>query len=108
MNRSEAGPLKAAIGEFPNTTFDGLAFYIWDNADRLIPKFEKEIEADAEDDAALSDADRAKLIAETERDLMANAIDEECYIRMSEKAGAPILRRRDAPPAAVLQVTVTT
>ncbi|WP_338827631.1 hypothetical protein [Bradyrhizobium sp. 27S5] len=94
---------KGATG--PHTTFDGLAVDIWRNRDAYIARLEQLVdEKYADDSSALSDAERARLIAEAERDLLATARDEEGFIRMSEQAGTPISRRRDAHPAAVLGI----
>ncbi|UGY15569.1 hypothetical protein HAP48_0044845 [Bradyrhizobium septentrionale] len=96
---------KGSVG--PHTAFDGLAVDIWRNRDAYIARLEQLFnEKYADDSSALDDADRARLISEAERDLLAAAYDEESFIRTSEEAGLAIQRRRDAPPAAVLGVEV--
>jgi len=90
--------LDAAVGQAD--TFDGLAVLIWLFKPQLIDALEKEIDAIADDAAALSEADRDRLMAEVERDLLAVQRDEEFFIRQA----ANVARRRDAHPLAVLQL----
>lgn len=73
---------------------------IWLFKPQLIDALEKEIDAIADDAAALSEADRDRLMAEVERDLLAVQRDEEFFIRQA----ANVARRRDAHPLAVLQL----
>ena len=67
---------------------------------QLIEALENEIDDIADDTGALSEGDRAKLLGEVERDLLAVQRDEEFFIRQA----ANVARRRDANPLAVLNL----
>lgn len=105
MNRSNFGSLKAQVaGGDSGQVFDGAAMLCWLFRDQVIAALEKEIDALASDEVALSAEDRARLIAECDRDACALEIEEEQLIRAAAESGQPIERRRDASPEAVLLV----
>jgi hypothetical protein len=70
--------------------------------DKMVAAAKAAIEAAADDDAALSDADRAKLIGEAERDALAVEREECALVRAAKSVGQPVLFRPDADPRAVL------
>jgi hypothetical protein len=104
INRFGGQRLGSSIGQAE--TFDGLAVLTWLFKPQLIDALEKEIDAIADDTAALSDADRAKLMAEVERDMLAVEREEEFFIRRAREDGVTVTRRRDANPLAVLQLSL--
>ena len=78
--------------------------FAWLFKPQLIEALEKEIDAIADDTAALSESDRAKRLVEVERDRLAVERDEEFFIRCAHDAGVIVHRRRDANPLAVLNL----
>ena len=67
---------------------DGLALVTWLFKTQLIEALENEIDAIADDTAALSEGDRAKLLGEVERDMLAVEREEEFFIRAANDEGA--------------------
>lgn len=105
MNKTAFGSLKMSVaGGDGSEVFDGAALLLWAFRDQITAALEKEVDALANDKAALSAEDRARLLAEVDRDTRANEIEEELFVRAASEAGQPIERRRDAMPAAVLLI----
>jgi hypothetical protein len=84
--------------------FDPIEFSCWLHRDALVAKFSADIDAQSDDESALTDVERTKReaallvrIEEVER-------LEESLIEESEQQGAPVRRREDASPAVVLGV----
>jgi hypothetical protein len=85
---------------------DALAVLAWLMREPLIAAIEAELTRAADDDAALSDSERARREAETLADLFALEVEEEKFIAQAHDAGADILRRPTADPRAVLGITI--
>ena len=60
---------------------------------QLIQAVETEIDAISDDAAALTEADRSRLLAEVERDALAVEREEEFFIRGAQEAGVAVRRR---------------
>ncbi|UGY27178.1 hypothetical protein HU675_0010695 [Bradyrhizobium septentrionale] len=89
-------------GRIKIKTPDAMALIAHLFRDQMIAAAKAAIEAAADDDAALSDVDRAKLIGEAERDALAVEREECALIRAAKAAGQPVLFRPDTDPRAVL------
>ena len=88
------------------TTPDTLALIAWLAKDELIAALSAEIDARADDGAALTDEQRGERLAEIEIDMLAAERDEEALVEMAHRAGTPVDRRPDASPLAVLGVAL--
>jgi hypothetical protein len=72
--------------------------------EELISAIEKEIDTIADDQNALADPDRERLVAAAKRNILAVQRDEEFFIREANESGTIIQRRHEAAPEAVLCV----
>ncbi|WP_375764116.1 hypothetical protein ACE10X_07020 [Bradyrhizobium sp. Pha-3] len=90
------------VGRIKFETGDALPLIAHLFRDQMIAAAKAAIEAVADDDAALSDADRARLVGEAERDALAVEREECALVRGAKAAGALVLFRPDADPRAVL------
>ncbi len=93
-------PAGVGYGDAP----DALALLAWLNKPALLSAIDAEIEACADDKAALSDDVRKQKLEEGFRDVLAYEREEELLITYAEANGAGILRRIDADPRAVLEL----
>jgi hypothetical protein len=84
------------------TTPDTLALLAWLAKDELVAALTAEIDARADDGAALTHEQRADRLAEIDIDLLNVERDEEALVEMAHRAGTPVDRRPDASPLAVL------
>jgi hypothetical protein len=99
--------LSVGFSAIPSTgAFNALAFACWLHRDAIVARLEAELEALADDDIALTDTERAKREAAILAKIEEVERREERLIEMSEEQGAPVRRRDDANPAAVLGVVV--
>jgi hypothetical protein len=80
-----------------------LALFCYLHGDALMAKLEDEL-ADLADPAGLSDEAKASQIAALEAEVLELERQEEAAIMLSEATGAPIARRADANPLAVLEL----
>lgn len=92
---------RALRGDISNIP-DALGFIAWMFRDQVIERFSQEIEELADEDAALTDAERAR----RERSLLERMLNterqEEALIELAESQGLEIIRRENADPRAVL------
>jgi hypothetical protein len=79
-----------------------LALLIWLHRDTLIERIEQEIDLVADDQHALTSAQRVELLKPIERDRLAAERAEDVLVGAAIEEGATILRRCDADPRAVL------
>ena len=85
---------------------DAVALTCWLHKDSIIKKLDAEIDAVADDAAALSSEEHAKRLAEAQGDLLATERDESWWDWKAQSEGLPVERRADASPAAILQCMV--
>lgn len=90
-----------AVGQMRDTV-DSAALIAWLHKDALIAKLEREIDSVADDSSALTAEERRKRLHALRADILQVERDEESLIEAIERTGAPILRRADADPRAVL------
>ena len=95
------GPVPRRLG---NASVDVLPVVAWLFHDRLVDRLDAEIDALADDAGALTDDERDRREREILRQIDEVERREEALIEAAEEAGAPIARRDDAAPAAVLGV----
>lgn len=100
-NRIEGGRGLAAV-EVP----DAFGLMAWAFGDLLIARLNAEIDAIADDSAALSDTQRAERQKVIQSDLLSVEREEEGLITLAAQRGLQIDRRTDADPRAVLGVTI--
>jgi len=81
---------------------DAIGLLAWAFRDRLSAALNAEIDAIADDAAALTAEQRAEQRATALRDKLAAERDEEALLRMAIAAGTTLLRRPEADPRAVL------
>ncbi len=81
---------------------DALAVVAWLFRDDMIRAVCADVDANSQDEFALTDQARADKIAECASDALAVARTEEALICAAEAAGTPIPRRADADPRAVI------
>ena len=93
-------PAAVAFAETPDT----LALFTWLHADVLIAKLDAEIDAEADDSAALSREERQRHEAEVMEDLLAVERDECALVWQAMEQGLPVEFRSDCSPQAVLGV----
>jgi hypothetical protein len=103
VSRASHGVLKMPFTHTDNP-FDGLAVLCWLHRDAIIEKLQADVDAVADDAIALTDADRARLIADAKADMLANERDEEVLVRQALAENLNVERRPDCDPRAVLQV----
>lgn len=72
------------------------------NRDALVTAMSKAIATRYEGLAHASAEEQARMLAETDAEILRLCKQEEATIRAAEAAGVPIARREDAPPAVVL------
>jgi hypothetical protein len=84
------------------TVFDALGFDCWLRKDAIIAAIEREIDATADDANALSDVDRAKALAQIERDKLAITREEVAFVNMANAQGGNVLFRGDTDIRALL------
>jgi class 3 adenylate cyclase len=87
----------AAVGD-PSA----LALLVWLHRDTLIERIEREIDLVADDQHALTSAQRVEQLKPIEKDRLAVEREEEVLISAAIAEGNMMLRRGDADPRAVL------
>jgi hypothetical protein len=95
----------AAPGDYL-PALDGLGVLCWLQKDALIAALEREIDGEADDDAALTDVQRAERLAVIARDALATERAISLLVWQLLEAGQPIDHDEDAAVEAVLQVNV--
>ncbi len=92
----------AGIGIAYISAPDVYGFLCWLHGDAIVARMESDIDELADDEGALSDEEKAQ----REKQILADILDiertEEAIIEQLETSGAPIQRRDDADPRAVL------
>lgn len=96
-----------AIGEPPlvvrtPASIDALALTAWFQREELLAAVNREIDRQANDNAALNDQQRATALAETRAALLLAERQEEWLIEKAALTGTTIFRRRDADARAIL------
>jgi len=100
--RGEIGMADGARGFTTGEIPDALALVAWLHKDALLAKLDTEVDFYADDENALTDAERANRITALHAKLLDAERVEEALVCASEAAGVSILRRTDADPRAVL------
>jgi hypothetical protein len=76
----------------------------WLHKDALIKRLDELIDAEADDGAAISHADREILISETQMDLLSVEREESFFVWQAQSENLPIERRADCDQRAILQI----
>jgi hypothetical protein len=84
---------------------DPVALVAWLFPDRLAERLEAEVDALADDSAALTDEERAAREAELRAQLLELERAEEVLVELAERDGTQVARRPDADPRAVLHLS---
>ncbi|WP_448041103.1 hypothetical protein [Bradyrhizobium liaoningense] len=95
-----AGPGAIAFGQL----VDVVAFMAWWDRQGMIERLSAELDAVADDDAALSDEERREQEAQTLADLLAVEREECRLVEIAQMQGLPADFRADADPRAILQI----
>jgi hypothetical protein len=94
---------RAGVGQ--GEVVNPLALAAWLHSEAMIAKLDAEIDAEANDGRALSDADRERRKTQLRAEILAVERAEELTIVSAEGEGSAIPRRPDADPRAVLNMT---
>jgi hypothetical protein len=81
---------------------------VWLHRDALIKRLDAEIDAEADDGAALTHNDREKRSTEVMQDLLATERDEAALVWSAMSQNLPVEHRNDCAPQAILQVRLVT
>jgi len=84
---------------------DTLALFCWLHKAALITALEAEADLVSDDDNALTDEMRGTRVSLLRAELLQAERLEESLISASEKQGIPVVRRNDADPRAVLELS---
>lgn len=98
------GSAGVAAGDVPDAT----KLLIWLCRDLMVERLEALVDGLAEDDVALSAAERTERLAALETRKLEVERREADLLHLADEAGTPIMPRRDMNPAAFLGVEVTT
>jgi hypothetical protein len=85
---------------------DGFSLACWLHEDEVIAALDREIDARARDDKAMTAGQKAERLVALAAELLAVERDEEAFLRMAVAQDLPVERRPDADPRAVLQIDV--
>jgi hypothetical protein len=99
-----AQPGAVAFAEVP----DAVALFAWTFKDQLIKQLDREIDAEADDAAALSHTERDKRLSEVQQDQLAAEYDEAALVWLGMNERLPVEHRADCAPQAILQCKLTT
>jgi hypothetical protein len=88
-----------------HTAVDVLALFCWLHRDALVAALEREIDELADDSAALTDEERATRESELLADLLRAERLEELLVVAAENEGREVMRRPNADPRAVLNLS---
>ena len=95
-NEHRSVPIIAGSKEAPVTAIcawqqsDALALFAWLHRDELLKRLDEEIDAEADDDSALSHADRERRAAEVQADLLATERTECAAVLMAWSQNLPV------------------
>lgn len=92
------------VGDAMDEVTDTMALVAWLHRDALVARLEAEIDAIADDSAALSPEDRERKLAEIAQDRLVTERHEAALVRGMQGDGLPVEHRADADPRAVLGV----
>jgi hypothetical protein len=81
---------------------DAFSTFAWLFKDQIIARLEAEVDAKADDSAALDDETRAARIAEARREILSLEREEEAMVTLARSTGLAFQRRADADPRAIL------
>ncbi|WP_354134414.1 hypothetical protein [Bradyrhizobium sp. S3.9.1] len=87
---------------------DAVALFAWTLKDQLIKRLDAEIDAEADDKAALSHEARQKAEAETMGDLLAVERDESRFVWSAMEHNLPVQHRADCSQVAIMQCQLVT
>jgi hypothetical protein len=87
---------------------DALAVVAWMFKDALVKRLDAEIDAEADDKAAMSHEARQKAEAEVMGDLLDIERQEAAFVWQAMAQGLPVFHRKDCSPFAILQLRLVT